>query len=316
MRICVTGGGGFIGSNLVDRLVADGHRVVVLDNFSTGRRENLADSLDRIELVEGDLRDRGAVERAVAGAEVVYHQAALAAVARSVESPREVTDVNVGGTLNVLVAARDARARRVVFASSSSVYGDTPTLPKTETMPLSPRSPYAASKAAGEAYLQAFYGSYGLETVSFRYFNVYGPRQSPRSRYAAVVPRFVAAMAEGTPPTIFGDGGQTRDFTYVGDVVDALVLAATAPRAVEGPMNLGAGGRTSILELARIVGRAVGFRGTPAFEPARVGDVRDSLADIRRAREWVGWTPRTTLAEGIRRLADAASRGAHAEHTS
>ena len=302
MKTCVTGGAGFIGSNLVERLVADGHEVVVLDNFATGRRENLAGVVDRVDFREGDLRDRVAVQEAVEGCEVVYHQAALAAVARSVENPREVTEVNVTGTLNVLMAARDAGVRRVVFASSSSVYGDTPELPKVETMTLSPRSPYAATKAACEGFLFAFHASYGLEGVALRYFNVYGPRQSARSLYAAVVPRFVESMTAGKPCTIYGDGGQTRDFTYVGDVVEALVLAASTPRAVEGPMNLGGGSRISILELAKTIARAVGWKGSPAFEPVRVGDVRDSLADIRRARECLLWRPTTSLAEGIGKI--------------
>jgi len=308
MKVLVTGGAGFIGSHLTDRLVADGHQVVVLDNLSTGSLANLADARDRVEFLEGDLRDRAAVEQACRGVEVVFHQAALAAVARSVENPREVTEVNVGGTLNLLLAARDAKARRVVFASSSSVYGDTPELPKTETMPFSARSPYAASKAAGEAYLSAFQASYGLETVSLRYFNVYGPRQSPRSLYAAVVPKFVDAVLRGRPPTIHGDGGQTRDFTFVGDVADALVRASTAPRAVEGPMNIGGGSRISILDLARAVARLVGAPVEPHHEPTRVGDVRDSLADIRQARERLGWVPATTLDRGLIRVVDAARR--------
>jgi len=231
MRTCVTGGAGFIGSNLVDRLVRDGHEVAVLDNLSTGRRENLEAVEGDVRFFEGDLRDPAVVAQAVRGCEAVFHLAALAAVARSIDDPQEVTDVNVGGTLNLLMAARDAGARRVVFASSSSVYGDTPTLPKVETMPTSPRSPYAASKVAGEALLMAFHAAYGLEGVALRYFNVYGPRQSPDSQYAAVIPLFVAAMSEGRPPTIHGDGEQTRDFTFVADVVDAVVRAATAPAA-------------------------------------------------------------------------------------
>ena len=302
MKTCVTGGAGFIGSNLVERLVADGHEVVVLDNLVTGRRENLAGVIDHVDFREGDLRDRVAVAEAVEGCEVVYHQAALAAVARSVENPREVTEVNVTGTLNVLLAARDAGAKRVVFASSSSVYGDTPELPKIETMTLSPRSPYAATKAACEGFLTAFHASYGLEGVALRYFNVYGPRQSARSRYAAVVPRFIESMSAGDPCVIYGDGGQTRDFTFVGDLVEALVLSARAPRAIDGPMNLGGGSRISVLDLARSIAKAVQFRGEPAFEPARVGDVRDSLADIRRAKECLGWRPKTALAEGIEKI--------------
>jgi nucleoside-diphosphate-sugar epimerase len=306
MKACVTGGAGFIGSNLVDRLVADGHEVTVLDNLVTGSRANLERALAHIRFLEGDLRDPAAVADAVAGCEVVFHQGALAAVARSVENPVEVTEVNLGGTVNVLVAARDAGVRRVVFASSSSVYGDTPTLPKTETMPLFPLSPYAASKAAGEAYLAAWHATYGLETVSLRYFNVYGPRQSPQSLYAAVVPRFLAAIAKGEAPVIYGDGQQTRDFTWVGDVVDALQKAATAPGAVgAGPINLGGGERVTILALADLAAQAFGWKGRPRFEPARVGDVRHSLADIGRAHAALGWTPSTPLADGVARLARA-----------
>ncbi|MGE0193340.1 MAG: SDR family oxidoreductase [Planctomycetota bacterium] len=304
MRTCVTGGAGFIGSTLVDRLLADGHEVVVLDDFSTGLRQNLEAAGSAIELVEGDLRDRDLVARAVKGCEVVFHQAALAAVARSVEHPEEVNDVNVVGTLRLLVACRGAGVRRVVFASSSSVYGDTPELPKRETMPLSPRSPYAASKAAGEAYLQGFQATYGLEAAILRYFNVYGPRQSPRSAYAAVVPLFVDALRHGHPATVNGDGGQTRDFTFVEDVVDALVRAASAPGATQGPMNLGGGERISINDLAAVIAEALGVEPNLRHAPARVGDVRDSLADIGRATSWLGWTPATSLKQGIARIVD------------
>jgi len=300
MRTCVTGGAGFIGSNLVDRLVEAGHEVVVLDDLSTGSRENLAAAGDAVRFLEGDLRDPAAVASAVDGCEIVYHQAALAAVARSIDDPALVTDVNVGGTLELLLAARDAGVRRVVFASSSSIYGDTPMLPKDEAMPPSPRSPYAATKVAGEAYMAAFHAAFGLETVSLRYFNVYGPRQSPRSQYAAVVPLFIDAMASGRAPTIYGDGGQTRDFTFVGDVVEALVLAADAPDAAGAVMNIGGGGqRVSILELARIIAEAVGFRGEPVHAAPRPGDVRDSLASVARAQALLGWQPRTALAGGI-----------------
>jgi UDP-glucose 4-epimerase len=306
MKVCVTGGAGFIGSNLVDRLVETGHEVSVLDNLVTGSRANLARALPHVRFLEADLRDPSAVADAVAGCEVVFHQGALAAVARSVENPVEVTEVNLGGTLNVLVAARDAGVRRVVFASSSSVYGDTPTLPKTETMPLLPLSPYAASKAAGEAYLSAWHATYGLETVSLRYFNVYGPRQSPRSLYAAAVPKFLEAVAHGRAPVIYGDGQQTRDFTWVGDVVDALLAAATAPGAVGvGPINIGGGERVTIMALVDLIAQALAWKGRATLEPARVGDVRHSLADIRRAREALGWTPRTRLQDGITRLARA-----------
>ncbi len=306
MRTCVTGGAGFIGSTLVDRLVRDGHDVVVLDDLSTGRLENLAFARQHIEFIEGDLRDEATVRRAVKGCEVVFHQAALAAVARSVEKPELVTDVNVRGTVNVLVAARDAGARRVVMASSSSVYGDTPELPKHEAMTLSPRSPYAASKACGEAYFEAFQASYGLETVPLRYFNVYGLRQSPRSLYAAVVPLFVEAFSLGRQPTIYGDGEQTRDFTFIEDVVEANWKAATMPRAPEGPMNIGGGARISINELARTIAASFGVPCEPVYEPTRVGDVRDSLADITHARTRLEWEPQTALADGIAVLVDAA----------
>lgn len=308
MRTCVTGGAGFIGSNLVDRLVSDGHEVVVLDNLSAGTRENLVDSIDSIRFVEGDVRDPDAVEVAVEGCEVVYHMAALASVQISVDDPFEATDVNVGGTLGVLLASRDAGVRRVVFASSSSVYGDTPVLPTDESMPTSPLSPYAASKVAGEAYVRAFDASFGLEGVSLRYFNVYGPRQSPGSQYAAVVPLFLQAMSQGRPPTIHGDGGQTRDFTFVGDVADALVLAATAPEARGAAMNIGGGGQSvSILELATLIAEVVGWEGEPVHVPSRTGDVRDSLADVSRARKLLGWEPKTSLRTGIARIVGRAS---------
>jgi UDP-glucose 4-epimerase len=241
----------------------------------------------------------------VKGCEVVFHQAALAAVARSVDRPAEVTEVNVAGTVNVLVESVEARVRRVVFASSSSVYGDSPTLPKREDMTLSPRSPYAATKAAGEAFLAAFSASYGIETVALRYFNVYGPRQSPRSQYAAVVPLFVEAAVEGGRPVVHGDGLQTRDFTYVADVVEANRLAAAAPAAF-GAMNVGGGQRVSVLDLLHAVARTAGVPASPVHEPSRTGDVRDSLADVSRARELLDWSARVPLDEGIARTVAAA----------
>lgn len=305
MKVCVTGGAGFIGSNLVDRLVKDGHEVSVLDNLSTGRMENLAESRDAIRFVEGDLRNMDDVRKAVEGVEVVFHQGALASVQRSVESPAEVTDVNVGGMLNVLVAARDTGARRVVFASSSSVYGDTPTLPKVENMPMMPLSPYAASKAAGESYGAAFQASYGLEFVPLRYFNVFGPRQNPRSLYAAVVPLFAEAMGGGKAPTIYGDGEQTRDFTYIADVVHANWLAATTPDPDGAPVNIGGGNRISINDLAGAIARATGFEGKPVHEDARVGDVRHSLADVDRATNWMKWQPAVSLDEGIAKTVES-----------
>jgi len=308
MRVCVTGGAGFVGSHLVDRLLADGHDVVVVDDLSTGRVENLASAWDRIEFLETDIRDLAHMDKAVAGCEVVYHQAALAAVARSIERPMDVHDVNVTGTLNVLMASRAAGVRRVVIASSSSVYGDTETLPKTVDMPTSPRSPYAAGKAACESYCEAFYASFGLETVALRYFNVYGPRQSPQSLYAAVIPLFIEHMQAGRAPTILGDGEQTRDFTFVGDVVDAVVRSGTAERAPGLVMNIGCGARISIRELANSIAKATGFTGDVKHEPARIGDVRHSLACIERTRDVLGWEPQVSLDEGIARIL------AHAEN--
>ena len=305
MRVCVTGGAGFIGSTLVDRLLRDGHDVVVFDNLSSGSMDNLVAAKDHIEFREDDLRDVDAVNTAMKNCEVVFHLAALASVVRSVEHPDVVTDVNVRGTVNVLCAARDAGARRVVFASSSSVYGDTPELPKHEAMVLTPRSPYAASKAAGECYLASFQAAYGLEGVPFRYFNIFGPRQSPQSLYAAVVPLFIDALRNDRTPTIYGDGEQTRDFTYVEDVVDAMIKGSTAPDAVKGPMNLGGGNRVSINLLVKEIAGVLGVDPRANYENARVGDVKDSLADITRARTWLGWEPQTTLSEGLRKIVAA-----------
>lgn len=306
MRACVTGGAGFIGSHLVDRLLAEGHEVAVLDDLSTGRVENLSCARSHIRFVQADVRDPAAAREAVRGAEVVFHQAALASVALSLERPREAVDVNVGGTLSLLQAAHEAGARRVVFASSSSVYGDAPRVPEAEDLPLRPRSPYAASKAAGEGLLSAYHATHGLEAVVLRYFNVYGPRQPAGTPYAAAVPRFVQACLAGAAPCVEGDGLQTRDFTFVDDVVEAACRAATAPAATRGPINVGGGRRTSIVELAALVGAACGSELPPRHVAARPGDVRDSQADIQRAAAWLGWAPSVPLAEGIRRTVAAA----------
>jgi nucleoside-diphosphate-sugar epimerase len=305
MKVCVTGGAGFIGSHLVDRLVADGHEVSVLDDLSSGSRDNLVRSADRLRFVEGDVRDPHAVREAFEGAQVVFHQAARASVVRSLEDPAGVTDVNVAGTVQVLVGARDAGARRVVFASSSSVYGDTDVRLKAEDLPLRPRSPYAASKAAGEHYLAAFGASFGLEWAALRYFNVYGPRQSPRSAYAAVIPLFVDACLAGRRPTIFGDGLQTRDFTYVADVVEANVRCALVPEAPCAALNVGAGRAHGIGELAARVADLVGARVTPRHAAPRPGDVAHSLADVRRLERAVGWRPTTSLEAGLVRVVEA-----------
>jgi UDP-glucose 4-epimerase len=315
VRALVTGGAGFIGSHLVDRLVAEGEEVVVLDDLSTGRLENLASSKASVVFRKGDIRDAEAVGAAVADCDVVFHLAAKASVAGSVEEPEVVTDVNVGGTVNVLLAARDAGVRRVVFASSSSVYGDAPTLPKVETMAPWPLSPYAASKAAGESYCASFQGSYRLESAVLRFFNVYGPRQDPRSRYAAVVPCFAAAALAGQAPVVDGDGKQTRDFTYVADLVGALLLAAAAPKPPDGPVNLGAGKPVSVLDVAAAVAAATGTKLEPVHAAPRPGDVRDSVASVEKAARVLGWRATTPLAEGVRRVVEslrpaaAAARG-------
>lgn len=300
-HVLVTGGAGFIGSHLVEALLRRGDRVRVFDNFSTGRHENVKHLHDDIELIEGDLRDFDAVRRAVASVEVVFHQAALASVQRSVDDPMTTNAVNVTGTLHVLMAARDAGVRRVVFASSSSVYGDTPTLPKVETQAPQPLSPYAVSKLAGEQYCMAFSVVYGLPSIALRYFNVFGPRQDPHSEYAAVIPRFIDRMVRGLPPIIYGDGLQSRDFTYIENVVDANLAAADAPASCSMVFNVGAGERTALLDLVAQINRVLGSRLTPEHHPPRAGDVRHSLASIEAIGQTLGYAPRITLAEGLAR---------------
>ena len=305
MSILVTGGAGFIGSNLVHELAAAGQTVRVLDDFSTGRRENLAGLDGDVKIVEGDVRDQRAVRDAVAGAEVVYHLAALPSVARSVADPRASHSVNAEGTLNILLAARDAGVRRLVYASSSSVYGDTPVLPKHEEMPVSPRSPYAAAKLAGEAYCRAFAHVSSLDTVSLRFFNVFGPRQDPTSQYAAVVPRFITRMLAGRPAEVTGDGRQTRDFTFVANVVRACRLAAAAgPEASGEAMNIGCNDRITVLGLAELVSDLLGTSIEPLFVPARVGDVRDSQAAIDKAARLIGYRPLVTVRDGLAATVD------------
>jgi nucleoside-diphosphate-sugar epimerase len=298
----VTGGGGFIGSNLVHRLAGEGRSVRVLDNFSTGRRDNLAGLAARVEVLEGDLRDPAALRTAVAGVRHVLHFGALGSVLRSVEDPVTSNDVNVGGTLGLLVAARDAGVERVVFSSSSSVYGDTPTLPKREDMTPQPLSPYALTKLAGEHYMRIFHRLYGLKTFSLRYFNVFGPRQNPASQYAAVIPLFIRALMHGEACTINGDGQQTRDFTFVDDVVAANLACLSAPDVAAGNVyNVAWGNRVSLLELAATLGRLLGVSLPPVHRAARPGDVRDSQADATRARMLLGWSPSVPFEEGLRR---------------
>lgn len=302
----VTGGAGFIGSNIAHELVRRGHRVRVLDNFATGRRSNLAGIQDRVDLVEGDLRRLPDVEKAVEGVDVVLHQGALGSVPRSIAGPLATNAANVTGTLHVFWAARSAGVRRVVYASSSSVYGDTPTLPKVEEMSPAPLSPYAVSKLAGEHYARVFAGVYGLETISLRYFNVFGPRQDPTSQYAAVIPKFIRAMLRGERPVIFGDGTQSRDFTYVDNVVGGNLLAAEAPaEALRGAVcNVACGETTTLLDLVATLNGALGTRLEAIFQPPRPGDVRHSHAAIQRAGALLGYRPTVQFAEGIRRTVE------------
>jgi UDP-glucose 4-epimerase len=295
----VTGGAGFIGSHLADGLLAAGWRVSLLDDFSSGRETNVAHLLGHVELLRGDLRDAGLLARVLPGIEVVFHQGAVPSVPRSVAEPERTNDVNVTGTLRVLEASRTAGVRRVVFAASSSVYGDTPVLPKVETMPPCPLSPYALQKYAGERYCQLFHRLYGLETVALRYFNVYGPRQDPNSEYAAVIPRFARACLAGEAPLVFGDGEQTRDFTFVGDAVAANLLAADAPRAAGEVMNVAGGRRVSLNQLLREIRELTHAQVEARYQPARPGDVRDSLADLLRARELLGYEPQVDLRTGL-----------------
>jgi nucleoside-diphosphate-sugar epimerase len=300
----VTGGGGFIGSNLARALVARGETVRVLDNFATGRESNLAGLDGRIALMRGDIRDPEAVARATAGCDYVLHQAALPSVPRSIEQPVEFDSVNVHGTLTVLQAARAARVKRVVFAASSSAYGETPTLPKVETMLPDPMSPYAASKLAGETYLRVFHRCYGLETVSLRYFNVFGPYQDPQSQYAAVIPSFVTAALEGRRPTIYGDGLQSRDFCFIENAIEANLLACTAPGAPGQVFNVGCGARTTLLDIIARLSKIVGRRIDPVHEADRAGDVKHSLADIGRARAVLGYTVPVDFATGLARTVE------------
>jgi UDP-glucose 4-epimerase len=303
-RVLVTGGAGFIGSNLVRGLLARGDEVRVLDNFSTGSRGNL-DGLG-VDVVEGELRSYERVHNAVRGVEVVFHLGALGSVPRSVQDPLTSSAVNVEGTLNVLLAARDEGIRRVVFASSSSVYGVRRELPVTESMPVDPLSPYGVAKLAAERYCVAFSRVYeGFESVVLRYFNVFGPRQSPSSQYAAAVPLFISAIAAGAPITVYGDGEQSRDFTYVTNVVDATIAAGHAEGASGLIFNVAASAPTTVNALADEIGRIVGKPVQKSYAPERAGDIRNSWADIAAAREVLGWQPRVGLEQGLRLTVEA-----------
>ena len=299
MKVLVTGGAGFIGSHLVSALLDRGDRVVVLDNFSSGRRSNLDQLTGDIELVEGDLRSYERVHAAMNGVELVFHEGALPSVPRSVQDPLTTNEVNVSGTLNVLLAARDEGVRRVVFASSSSVYGDAEGLTRDETQRPQPLSPYGVAKLAAESYCRAFWQVYGLETVSLRYFNVFGPRQDPQSQYAAVVPRFIARLLDGEPPVIYGDGEQSRDFTYVGNVVAGNLLAAFAADVAGEVLNVATGGSLTVNELSASIQESLGVEIEPVYEPGRVGEVKHSSADISRASRLLGFEPSQSVEEGI-----------------
>jgi nucleoside-diphosphate-sugar epimerase len=294
----VTGGAGFIGSHLTTELIRRGERVRVVDNLVTGKRQNLA-HLSDVDFIQGDLADLAVAERAVAGIDYVLHQAAIPSVPRSVQDPITSNRANVDASLNLLVAARDAGVRRVVFAGSSSAYGNTETLPKVETMPTDPLSPYALQKVVTEQYCQLFTKLYGLETVTIRYFNVFGPRQDPSSPYSGVISVFIKMMCEGRRPTIYGDGEQTRDFTYVDNVVDGVLRAAQAAGASGHVINVATGGRISLNELFRTIRDLVGASVEPIYSEGRAGDVRDSQADIGKARRLLGYEPLVKFEDGL-----------------
>lgn len=301
VRCLVTGGCGFIGSHLVRGLLEAGHKVRVLDNLSTGNRANLDDVSDRIDIVEGDVCDAIAVREALAGVERVFHQAALASVPLSLEKPLETHHACVTGTLTMLHHSVQAGVKRFVYAASSSAYGDQPTSSKRETDIPMPLSPYGVAKLAGEYYCQAFYHSFGLETVGLRYFNVFGPRQDPDSPYSAVIPLFVSRILSGQRPVVYGDGLQSRDFTYVANVVHGNLLAAERPNIGGRVINMADGGQTTLLQLLKLLGQLLGKTVNPEFLPARVGDVRESLADITLARKLLGYEPQIRLEEGLKR---------------
>ena len=312
VKVLVTGGGGFIGSHLVRAMLEDGHDVRVLDNFATGRRDNLLDLDSSVDLIEGDIQSYERVHNAALGCEIVLHQAAMPSVPRSIQDPLTSNASNVIGTLNVLLAARDNGVRRVVFASSSSVYGAGKELPKVESQTPLPISPYAVGKLAGEGYCRSFHNVYGLETVALRYFNVFGPRQDPLSQYAAVIPRFLTAVLQGRQPVIFGDGTQTRDFTYVSNVIDANRLAMTASGVVGELLNVACGARVSLNEVVATLAELTGRTVEPRHDPPRVGDVPHSMASIDKARNLLGFEPGVDFREGLARTIDAFTPPSHA----
>jgi UDP-glucose 4-epimerase len=301
MRYVVTGGAGFIGSNTVEELVRRGHSVVVLDDLSSGKEDNLAELRTKITFIKGTISDIEVVRKAMHEAEVVLHLAARTSVPRSVKDPIETNRINIDGTLNVLVAARDAKVKRVVFAASSSAYGETPTLPKVETMQPEPISPYGVTKFVGELYAQTFGRCYGIENVSLRYFNIFGPRQDPSSPYSGVLAKFCTAYLEESQPVIFGDGEQTRDFTYVENAVQANLLACEAPNVSGKVFNIGTGIRFSLNQTVELLSKISGKQLQVKYDPPRDGDIRDSLADITQARQFLGYHPQVGFEEGLGR---------------
>ena len=305
-NILVTGGAGFIGSHLTEVLLKQGHLVRVLDNFLTGKRENLIfdEAYSSLEIIEGDIRDLTVCQRATIDIEYVFHQAALPSVLRSVEDPLTSNSVNVEGTLNILLAARNAGVKRLIYASSSSVYGDTPTLPKHEEMPPNPLSPYALQKYIGEQYCRLFFQLYGLEAVSLRYFNIFGPKQDPTSIYSAVIPRFIDALLEGRPPIIFGNGEQSRDFTYIDNVVQANLLAMSAAHLNGEAINIACGKRTSLNQLLNFLKEIVRSKVLPIYEEPRKGDVRHSLANIQKGKEILNYEPEVGIERGLRKTVE------------
>lgn len=305
MRYLITGGAGFIGSHLLEHLLGRGEDVVVLDNFSTGRRENIEPFQTRFELIDGSALDEPTCVRALRGVDYVLHQAAIPSVPRSVVDPAGSHEANATGTLNLLIAARDAKVKKFVYAASSSAYGNTTELPKHEGMLPRPLSPYAVAKYTGECYCRAFTATYGLATVALRYFNIFGPRQDPQSQYAAAVAKFALSALKGTPPTIYGDGEQTRDFTYVANAVEANMLACAAPDEASGEVfNVGCGDRISVNELWRLIAGTVGTDIRPLYAPPRAGDVRDSLASLKRIETDLGYRPVTDLNTGLQLTID------------
>ena len=304
-KVLVTGGAGFIGSNLADELIRQGARVSIIDNFGTGFRENLEEINGDFDFIEGDINDDVAVKKAIEGCEVVFHEAALPSVPRSVDNPAETHHACVNGTLNLLIKAKDAGVKRIVYAASSSAYGNQPTLPKVETMRPDPLSPYAVAKLTGEHYLRAFHSVYGLETFSLRYFNVFGPRQNPASMYSGVISRFIDALMTGQQPVIFGDGEHSRDFTYIANVVDANIKAAQATHGIGETMNVANGDRITLNALLDVLKTITGKPDVaPDYKPPRSGDVRDSQADNRRAVECLGYSELVGLEEGLRKTLD------------